>query len=138
VPQHGCVNPTAPSVLTDTPIPTDYLVADAVRPNRSAEGGAESPRFSRHPSFGGITDEVRVLAPERGSEASRCGWETSLFNALRMDAERGRADFTMEANTDALSTPLEGLSTGHRRCTDVGRTSRETLTGLLRVLWTGS
>jgi hypothetical protein len=46
-----------------TSICADFLVVDAVLANRSAAGGAESPRVSRHALFGGITDKVRVFGP---------------------------------------------------------------------------
>ena len=57
------------------------------------------------------------LASRRVSSISRRGSETSLFNALRMDRDGGRADFTMEANIDALSNVLEALPPAHRKVT---------------------
>jgi len=37
--------------LEVTSVCADFLVVDAVLANRSAAGGAESPRFSRHTRF---------------------------------------------------------------------------------------
>jgi hypothetical protein len=60
----------------------DFLVADAVGPNRSAAGGAESPRFSRRNASLILVTLLDFCAPRWGARRPLCGWETSLFNAL--------------------------------------------------------
>ena len=69
----------------------------AVWPNRSAAGGAESPRFLRHAASLVLVKEWNLWAPRRCSKEPCCGGETSLFNALGTDAKRGRADFNQRS-----------------------------------------
>jgi hypothetical protein len=57
-----------------TSICVDFLVACAVLANRSAAGGAESPRFSRHTRFTCKREEIEKTS-------TPCGPATGLFGA---------------------------------------------------------
>ena len=74
-----------------TSVCADSLVVRAVWPNRSAAGGAESPRFSRHPLALLSVDLLALFGAGKIAGGPLCGWETSLFNALRTDAKRAES-----------------------------------------------